>query len=102
MGAMPAYVVVEIEITDPETYGRYVQQVQPSLDAYGGRFVVRGGQAETLEGDWSPKRIVIAQFDSAEKAREWWASDIYAGPKKLRQSSSRTNMILVEGVAAAL
>jgi uncharacterized protein (DUF1330 family) len=99
---MPAYIVVEIEITNPETYARYTQQVQPSLDAHGGRFVVRGGQPETLEGDWRPKRVVILQFDSTENAKEWWASDLYAGPKKLRQSSARTNMILVEGVAAAL
>ena len=99
---MPAYIVVDIEITDPDTYTQYVQQVQPSLDAYGGRFVVRGGQAETLEGEWSPKRVVIAQFDSVEKARAWWGSEIYAGPKKLRQSAARTKMILVEGVAAAV
>jgi len=99
---MSAYIVVDVEITDPDTYGRYVRQVQPSLDAHGGRFVVRGGRAEALEGDWRPKRVVIVQFDSVEKAREWWASDLYAGPKKLRQSSARTNMILVEGVADAL
>jgi uncharacterized protein (DUF1330 family) len=95
---VPAYVLVDIEITDPETYKEYVGQVQPSIDAYGGRFLVRGGTAENVEGDWQPGRIVVLEFDSLQRAKEWWASKAYSGPKALRQRSSVTRMIVVEGI----
>jgi uncharacterized protein (DUF1330 family) len=95
---MAAYIVVEVEVHDRERYEDYKRLVQPTLDAYGGRFVVRGGAAETLEGDWSPGRLVIVEFPSAEQARQWWASPEYAPAKALRQATARTQMILVEGV----
>ncbi|MDQ3918705.1 MAG: DUF1330 domain-containing protein [Acidobacteriota bacterium] len=95
---MPAYVVVEIEVQDAERYEDYKRMVPPTLAAYGGRFVVRGGRAETLEGDWSPKRMVILEFPSAERAKEWWGSSEYAEAKALRQATARTRMIVVEGV----
>ena len=69
-----------------------------AIAAYGGRFVVRGGAAETLEGDWKPARLVVLEFDSLERAKEWWSSPEYAPAKALRQKSSRTRMIVVEGV----
>jgi uncharacterized protein (DUF1330 family) len=95
---MAAYIVTEIEVRDAERYEDYKRLVPPTLAEYGGRFVVRGGAAETLEGDWSPRRIVVLEFPSAEKAKEWWGSDAYAPAKELRQATAHTRMILVEGV----
>jgi uncharacterized protein (DUF1330 family) len=95
---MAAYIVVEVEVHDRERYEDYKRLVQPTLDAYGGRFIVRGGAAETLEGDWSPGRLVIVEFPSAEQARRWWASPEYAPAKALRQATAHTQMILVEGL----
>ena len=95
---MSAYVVVEVEVLDAERYETYKRMVPPSLAAYGGRFVVRGGAAETLEGEWSPKRLVIVEFPSLERAKAWWGSPEYAEAKALRQATARTQMIVVEGV----
>ena len=95
---MPAYVVVEVEVLDKERYETYKRMVPPTLAAFGGRFIVRGGAAETLEGDWSPKRLVILEFPSVSQAKAWWASSEYAEAKALRQATARTRMIVVEGV----
>ena len=95
---MPAYVVVEIEVLDAGRYEDYKRMVPPSLAAYGGRFVVRGGATETLEGDWAPKRLVILEFPSVERAKAWWGSQEYAEANVLRQATARTEMIVVEGV----
>jgi uncharacterized protein (DUF1330 family) len=94
---MAAYVVVEVEVLDAERYETYKPMVPPSLAAYGGRFIVRGGAAETLEGSWSPKRLVILEFPSVERAKAWWGSSEYAEAKALRQATARTQMIVVEG-----
>ena len=98
---MPAYIVVEIEVHDTDRYEDYKQMVAPSLQSYGGRFLVRGGKVETLEGDWSPKRFVIVEFPSLERAKAWWDSREYADAKALRQATAKTQMIVVEGLAAA-
>ena len=95
---MAAYIIVEVDVRDKERYEDYKRMVQPTLAQYGGRFLVRGGAAETLEGDWSPGRVVILEFPSAEQARAWWGSDEYAPAKELRQATAHTRMILVEGV----
>src|SRR5438105_1619717 len=95
---MSAYIVVEVEVHDPETYENYKAMVPPSLTEYGGRFLVRGGRIETLEGDWSPKRFVMVEFPSVDKARAWWDSAGYAEAKALRQATAKTQMIVVEGV----
>ena len=95
---MKGYVIVDVEVTDPEKYAEYVKVVPPTISAFGGRFVVRGGKAENLEGDWVPKRMVVLEFESVETALKWWASEDYKAPKALRQSASVTNMIVVEGV----
>jgi uncharacterized protein (DUF1330 family) len=95
---MAAYVIVDVEVTDPEKYQEYIRMVPPSIEAYGGRFLVRGGRAENIEGDWQPRRIVVLQFDSFERAKEWWASEEYRAPKALRQSASVADMIVVEGI----
>jgi uncharacterized protein (DUF1330 family) len=95
---MPAYIVVEIEVLDEERYENYKRMVPPTLAAHGGRFLVRGGVVETLEGTWSPGRLVILEFPSAERAKAWWGSDEYADARALRQATARTQMIVVEGV----
>lgn len=95
---MAAYVIVDVQIKDPEAYERYKVGVPASIAAYGGRFLVRGGRTETLEGDWEPGRFVVLEFESMEKAKAWWNSQEYAGPKQIRQSASETQMIVVEGV----
>jgi len=94
---MSAYIVVEIEVLDQESYETYKQLVSPSLAAFGGRYIVRGGAVETLEGGWSPKRVVILEFPSATRAKAWWDSAEYAEAKALRRSVARTRMFLVEG-----
>ena len=98
---MPAYLIVDVAgIHDEQTYARYRQRVSPGLLAAGGQYLARGGPIETLEGDWQPTRIVLVRFDSAADARRWWSSPDYAELKRLRQESTRTNMILVDGSAA--
>ncbi|MGZ5435620.1 MAG: DUF1330 domain-containing protein [Pyrinomonadaceae bacterium] len=96
---MPAYIVVEVEVEDPVRYEDYKKMVPPSLAAYGGRFLVRGGKVENLEGDWAPKRFVIAEFPSVDQAKAWWSSPEYAEAKALRQATAKTQMIVVEGFA---
>jgi uncharacterized protein (DUF1330 family) len=95
---MAAYVIVDVTISDPVVYAQYRQHTPAAIAAHGGRFVVRGGQVETLEGDWSPERIVVLEFDSVDLAKAWWSSVEYAPAKALRQKSARTRMIVVEGV----
>lgn len=94
---MPAYIVVEVEVEDPVRYEDYKKMVPPSLAEYGGRFLVRGGKVENLEGDWSPKRLVLVEFSSVEQAKAWWSSPEYADAKALRQATAKTQMIVVEG-----
>jgi uncharacterized protein (DUF1330 family) len=94
---MPAYIVVEVEVLDPEKYEDYKRMVPASLAKYGGKFLVRGGKAENLEGNWSPKRMVITEFPSVDQARAWWSSPEYAEAKALRQATAKTEMIVVEG-----
>jgi len=96
---MPAYVVVEIDIRDAETYLRYKDMAPASIARYAGRYLVRGSPVQCLEGDWNPPRFVLLEFPDAERARAWWASPEYAPAKALRQASAGTDMILVEGVS---
>jgi len=95
---MAAYVVVDVDVHDPARYEEYRKTVAPTLLAYGGRFLARGGRVDVLEGSWSPKRMVIVEFPDAQTAQKWWNSPEYASPKAVRQSASRTNMIIVEGI----
>lgn len=95
---MAAYLIVNIEITDPERYAEYVRAVPASIARFGGKYLVRGGTAERLEGSFEPKRVVVLQFDSVQQAKAWWASEEYREPKALRQRSAITQMILVEGL----
>jgi uncharacterized protein (DUF1330 family) len=95
---MPAYVVVDIEIHDPERYDRYKRLAPPSIAIYGGRYLTRGGETTVLEGDWTPKRFVIVEFPTLERARAWWSSPEYAEAKALRQACATTRMVVTEGL----
>lgn len=95
---MPAFVIVEIEVRDPEAYEIYRSLVPASLDAYGGKFIACGGATENLEGDWAPERIVVLEFPSLERARQWWGSPEYRDAKAIRMRAARTRMIAIESV----
>jgi uncharacterized protein (DUF1330 family) len=95
---MCAYVIVEIDIVDPAGYEEYKHLASATVEKYGGKYIIRGGAVETLEGDWNPKRIVVLQFDSIQRAKEWLNCDEYREPRKMRHRTARTRMIVVEGV----
>lgn len=96
---MPAaYIIVALDVTDPETFETYRAQVPATLQAYGGEYVVRGGAMEVLEGQWPEPRVVVLKFPSMDQAKAWHASAEYEGPKALRQSASNARMIVVEAV----
>ena len=94
---MKAYVIVEVSITDKIIYEEYKKLTPATIAAYDGKFIVRGGRTETLEGDWEPERMVVVEFPSVEKAKEWWNSDQYLKAKAIRQQSAHTKMLIVEG-----
>ena len=94
---MPGYVIAEVTVTDPQGFEKYRTMVPPTIAKYGGTYVVRGGRTETVEGEWQPTRLVVLQFESAARAREWWASEEYREAKALRQRTARSNVVIVEG-----
>jgi uncharacterized protein (DUF1330 family) len=94
---MAAYILVDITINDPQTYERYKLLAPASIAAYHGKYLVRGGRTEVLEGDWEPSRLVILEFPGVEEAKAWFDSEEYAAAKALRQSCAATEMLLVEG-----
>ena len=95
---MPAYVIADVEVTDPELFAEYRELVVPTVNAYGGRYIARGGDTEVLEGDRVPNRTVIIEFPSMEQAKAWHSSDEYAHPKDMRIRSTNSNVIIVEGL----
>jgi uncharacterized protein (DUF1330 family) len=99
---MPAYVAVQINVNDPVVYERYKELAPPSIRHYGGRYIVRGGNVETLEGTWHPKRFVVLEFPDMASARAWWSSPEYAEARALRQSCAGTEMIVVDGLDVPL
>jgi len=95
---MAAYIIVEVSIHDKEAYEDYKKLTPAAVAAYDGKFIVRGGQTETLEGEWQPERIVVLEFPSVERAKEWWSSEMYEEAKVIRQRAATTKMIIVQGV----
>ncbi len=95
---MAAYFIVELEVTDPTPFEEYRKQVSPTIEKYGGRYVVRGGKYETLEGGWTPKRVVVLEFPSMEQAKRWYDSPEYKPLLALRLRTWKSKMIRVEGV----
>ena len=95
---MPAYLIAEIEVQDGERYEEYRQRVPATIAAHGGKYLARGGDVENLEGGRVPRRTVILEFESLERARQWWVSDEYGALKELRRSASVGNIMLVDGL----
>jgi uncharacterized protein (DUF1330 family) len=95
---MTAYVIVDIEVTDPAGYQEYVKLAPPAVALYGGKYIARGGRTEILEGDWLPHRLVVLQFESIEQARKWLNSPEYREARALRHKYARSNMVAIEGV----
>lgn len=94
---MPAYVVVDAEVTDPAAYETYKRLAEASLPPYGGRYLVRGGATTVLEGDWSPQRVVVVMFPDADAARRWHAGPEYQAAIEARRGAATLKAVLVEG-----
>jgi uncharacterized protein (DUF1330 family) len=95
---VPAYVMANVDVNDPVRYEDYKRMVPPTIAKYGGRFIVRGGRCEVLEGEWRPNRLVLLEFPSIEQARAWWHSPEYADARALRQATSSGTLLILEGV----
>ena len=95
---MPAYVIVDVTVTDPVVMEEYRKHVPATLAKYGGRFIVRGGAHQTVEGDWKPNRLVVLEFPSMEQAKRWYDSEDYREPKAMRLRAGRANLVMVEGI----
>ena len=94
---MPAYIIVEIEVLDPTGYEEYKKLAGATVEKHGGKYIMRGGKTEVLEGDWTPKRIVVLEFPTMERAKEWLNCEDYREPRKMRHRTAKTKMIVVEG-----
>jgi uncharacterized protein (DUF1330 family) len=95
---MAAYVIADLEVTNPARYAEYRQRVPATVAAYGGRYLVRGGAHEVVEGSWHPRRLVVLEFPSLAEARRWYDSEAYREPKAMRLAAAHTNVVFVEGV----
>lgn len=94
---MTAYVIVDIEVSDPAGYEEYKKLAPAAVALYGGRYAARGGQTETLEGDWTPSRLVILEFPSIEQAKAWLNSPEYAPARAMRHRYATSRMVVIEG-----
>ena len=95
---MPAYVIVETNVSDHEQYERYRGGRPPSIAAHGGRYLVRGGELAVFEGDWDPTRVVVLEFPDLETAKRWYASEEYGEARKLREGAAKLNVVAVAGI----
>lgn len=95
---MTAYIVSDIDVSDPQALADYVRLVPPVIERHGGRYLVRRGSIETLEGSWTPQALVIVEFPSAVEARRWYTSPEYQALKAQHFKGATRNLILVEGV----
>jgi len=98
---MAAYVVAEVEVTDPAVYEEYRKLVPSTIAKYGGKYLVRGGAVDVKEGGWQPKRLVVLEFASMAQAQKWYHSPEYAPALALRAKAARSKVLLVEGAAPA-
>jgi uncharacterized protein (DUF1330 family) len=95
---MPAYVIVETDVHDPEQYERYKAASPNAIAAGGGRFIARGGELAVLEGDWRPPRLVLLEFEDLEAAKRWYDSAEYREARTLREGAATLRMVAVEGL----
>ncbi len=94
---MSGYVIVDVDVHDAEAYGEYRKLVAPTIEKYGGRFVVRAGAHEVVEGDWTPHRMIVLEFESVARAKEWYNSEEYAPALAIRLKAAKSRLIIVEG-----
>jgi uncharacterized protein (DUF1330 family) len=94
---MTAYLIADVDVSDPDVYAEYRRQVLPLVTRHGGRFIVRGGVHETLEGEWQPKRLVVIEFPDMAALKAWYGSLEYTRLIALRQGASRGSLVAVEG-----
>ncbi len=94
---MSAYLIADVEVHDQNVYTEYRRQVLPLIQKHGGRFIVRGGAHEVLEGDWRPQRVVIIEFPEMTALKAWYRSPEYAKLIALRRGASRGSLVAVEG-----
>ena len=94
---MAGYVIADVDVTDPELFAEYRKLVSATVEQYGGKYLVRGGESEVVEGGWTPHRTVVIEFESYERAREWYHSDDYAPALKMRLDSTNSSVIIVDG-----
>ncbi len=95
---MPGYVIANVDVHDPDGYQAYIEAVPASIEAFGGRYLARAGQTETLEGDWNPSRLVILEFPTYEDAKAWHASAEYADAKAVRQAYAASQLVVTESL----
>jgi uncharacterized protein (DUF1330 family) len=95
---MPAYVIIETDVTDPERYEQYKAASPAAIAAGGGRFLVRGGDLAVLEGDWHPSRLVMLEFEDLATAKRWYQSGVYQQAKRMREGAAHLRMVAVQGV----
>jgi uncharacterized protein (DUF1330 family) len=95
---MAVYFIVDVKVDDPQTYAEYSKLVGPILERYQGKFLVRGGRTETIEGDWQPQRLVIVEFADAEHFRSWYDSPEYSEVRAIRFKASTARTVLAQGV----
>ena len=95
---MAVYAVVNDRVTDPDRFAHYREQVPPTIARYGGRYLARGGKVEVLEGEWTPQRLVILEFESMERFNEWYNSPEYTPLKQARHEAALTEVVVVEGL----
>jgi uncharacterized protein (DUF1330 family) len=94
---MPAYVIAQVDVTDEDKFALYAAQVPATIEQYGGRYVVRGGDVEPIESDWMPPRLVVLEFPSMEQLKQWYYSKEYEPLIQLRQEAAQTRVSFVEG-----
>jgi len=97
---MPAYVIANIEVTDPKGYEEYRSRSLATVQKFGGRFIVRGGEHERKEGEWTPKRLIILEFPDMATARRWYDSETYQSIIPYRSGTAKTELVLVDGIAS--
>ena len=95
---MAAYVIADINITDPEIFKKYSEQVPATVEQYGGKYLIRGGEIEKREGDWKPTRVVVIEFENMSTLQKWYSSEEYGGPLQIRHQSAESNVLFVEGM----
>ena len=94
---MSGYVIADVDVHDGEAYDEYRKLVAPTIEKYGGRYAVRGGAHEVVEGDWTPHRVIVLEFESVARAKEWYNSEEYASALAIRLKAATSSLIIVEG-----